>query len=128
MLSTQKISDTDHYRITLSLDDDLVKSEAYIGNEISYLGRVRMSNSTTNGARYLGSRPKDIHCVRDVDGRLLITIPRRQHVQGFLDSDKEITMSKNQITRIIRNRLWGRVHVRCLSIDANAYYGQIVVE
>lgn len=124
--STQQDPENGHYRVTLSPDDAMVKSQTYIDHEIRNLGRVMMSNSTTNKARYLTSGSISNQCTRSDDGRLLVTINRRQQVPGFLDSRKEITMSGPQITRNLQNRLWNRVEVRCLSLDDTTYHGELV--
>jgi hypothetical protein len=124
--STQKDPETGLYRINLSPDDVLVKNIHYVRHEINNMGRIMMSNTTTNDARYLTSFPENNQCVRSEDGRLLVTINRNQSVPTFFDGQKEITMSAKQITRNLQNRLWNRVEVHCLSIDDTTYHGEIV--
>ncbi|KXS55613.1 MAG: hypothetical protein AWU57_62 [Marinobacter sp. T13-3] len=117
--------DTNTYKVTLTVDDDLLNNEDYLAHEIRNVGRVHMENTTSNGARYLSfSRPNN--SVRRENGRLLVTIERSQLTTGVIDSWKRVTMSERQITRNIENRLWNRYSVKCLSMDDSTYYGKII--
>lgn len=89
------------------------------------MGRVFKRNTAGNSVRWLLGSPGERKIIR-IDGRLFVYIDRIQMVQGIVDDTKEIIMSEKQITRNIKNRLWNRVDVKCISIDENTYFGKII--
>lgn len=77
-----------------------------------------------NDIRYLG-HPQGERRTERKDGMLLVYIHRLQIVPGFL-FEKQKTMSEKQITRNIKNRLWNRVDVKCISLDEDNFCGVIL--
>jgi len=122
---TTEDSKTGSLIITLTVDDQLIKNHDYLWHEIKNVGRVHMANTTTNGSRYLSHRTPKNELHRE-NGRILVTIERTQSTQGVFDSWKEVIMSERQITRNIENRLWNRYQVKCISMDDDSYYGEII--
>ena len=112
------------YRLTITMPRNTVLSMKYIENEISNLGRVFTRNST-NQHRWL-LFPQKARNVEVSNGRILVRVGRVQLIPTFLGSWKEGVMSERQITRNIKNRLWNQVDVRCISIDQQTYYGEII--
>ncbi len=113
------------YRLTLALPRDVVLSRGYIESEMRNLGRIFVRN-LTNEHRYLLPARGD----REVEwngGKALVRISRVQLVPTMLANWTDEVMSERQITRNIKNRLWNLVEVRCVSIDAHTYVGEIAV-
>jgi hypothetical protein len=118
-----KNEETGIHRVTVTLPDEIVRSEKYVEHEIFNVGRVFKRNNG-NSIRWLlhsnGERR-----ISKKDGRMFVYIDRLQVVPGFLD-EKAIIMSERQITRNIKNRLWNRLDVKCISIDEKTYCGEII--
>lgn len=113
------------HRLTMTLPDKIVRTEEYIEHEICNVGRMfKRNNSPGNSIRWL-IYPQGERRVSKKDGRLFVYIDRLQVVPGFLD-EKQIIMSERQITRNIKNRLWNRLDVKCISIDEKTYCGEII--
>lgn len=111
-------------QLTFTLPDEVVLSESYIESEIRNIGRVFKRNSSGDETRWL-LYPQGMRDIEKKDGRLYVHIDRVQLVPGFFD-EKKILMSEKQITRNIRNRLWNRIDVRCISLDRKTYVGEIL--
>lgn len=111
------------YQIVVSISDEVVLSSQYIEHEIQNVGRVFKRNSV-NKMRWL-LQPQGMRKTMRKDGRLFVYIDRMQLVPGMFDEKQKI-MSEKQITRNIKNRLWNRVNVKCISIDANTYCGEML--
>lgn len=111
------------HHLTVTLPDEVVCGAEYIEHEIRNLGSVLTVNSSNHARWFTGTQGERRFFKRD--GRMLVYIDRKQVVPGFIDT-KSIIMSERQITRNIKNRLWNRVDVRCISIDENTYCGEII--
>jgi len=111
-------------RLTISIPDEVMRSKKYIEHEISNLGRVFVRNSS-NDVRWLIHPQGGERRVTEKDGKILVYINRVQLVPGFFH-EKTIFMSERQITRNIKNRLWNRLDVKCISIDDHTYCGEIL--
>jgi len=118
-------SSTGFCNLTITLPDEVVRSEEYIKHEINNLGRVFVRNNGGNTIRHLWCIQGD-RVVSKENDRIVVKIDRNQVVPGFLGG-KTIVMSERQITRNIINRLWNRVSVRCLRIDEENYLGEIIL-
>jgi hypothetical protein len=103
------------HRIVISIPDEIVLSDQYIDHEIKNVGRVFKRNNAGNSIRWLLYPQGERKTVRK-DGRLFVYIDRLQIAPGILDEKQKI-MSEKQITRNIKNRLWNRVDVKCISLD-----------
>ncbi len=112
------------HQIVVSIPDEVVLTDQYIEHEINNVGRVFKRNSAGNSIRWL-LYPQGERRVERKDGRLFVYIDRLQIVPGILDEKQKI-MSEKQITRNIKNRLWNRVDVRCVSLDERVYCGEIL--
>lgn len=113
------------YRLTLAIPRDVVLSRSYIESEMRNLGRVFIRN-LTNEHRWLLPAKGD----REVEwngSKALVRISRVQLVPTMLANWTDGVMSERQITRNIKNRLWNLVDVRCVSIDAHTYVGEIAI-
>lgn len=111
-------------RVVVSIPDDVVLTDKYINHEIENIGCVFVLGGHGNDIRYLG-HPQGERRTERKDGMLLVYIHRLQIVPGFL-FEKQKTMSEKQITRNIKNRLWNRVDVKCISLDEDNYCGVIL--
>lgn len=111
------------HHLTVTLPDEVVCGAEYIKHEIANLGSVLTVNSSNNARWFTGTQGQ--RKILQKDSRILVYIDRKQVVPGFMDT-KSITMSEQQITRNIKNRLWNRRDVRCISIDENTYCGEII--
>jgi hypothetical protein len=111
-------------QITISIPDEVVLTDQYIDHEIQSVGRVFIRNHAGNSIRWLHYPQGERKCIRK-EGRLFVYIDRLQIVPGFFDG-KQTMMSVNQITRNIKNRLWNRVDVKCISMDERTYCGEIL--
>jgi hypothetical protein len=112
------------HQIVISIPDEIVLSDQYIDHQIQNVGRVFKRNYAGNSMRWLLYPQGERKTVRK-DGRLFVYIDRLQLVPGFLN-EKEKIMSEKQITRNIKNRLWNRVDVKCISLDEKTYCGEIL--
>lgn len=115
---------TGKLQVTITIPDEVVRNKEYIENEIANLGRVLIRN-TGNDVRWLLCPDSGERRVKEVDGEMLVYIKRRQLVPGWI-GERSRRMSERQITRNIRNRLWNRFEVNCVSIDKYTYCGEIV--
>ncbi|WP_339461310.1 hypothetical protein [Pseudomonas sp. EA_105y_Pfl2_R69] len=115
---------TGELAVIISIPDEIVLSEKYIEHEIRSIGRVFVRNLAGNSIRWLQQAQGERKLER-INGRLFVYVDRKQVVPGFLRS-KIIIMSKNQITRNIRTRLWNRVNVKFISLDENIYCGELI--
>jgi hypothetical protein len=112
------------YRLTITMPCSTVLSMKYIENEIKNLGRIFTRNAS-NDHRWL-LFPQEARSIEVSKGRMLVRVGRVQLVPTLLGNWKDGVMSERQITRNIKNRLWNRVDVRCISIDRQTYYGEII--
>jgi len=110
--------------ITVTLPDKIVLSDTYVAREIINVGRVFKRNDV-NAHRWLLYRDESENRVVKSTGHTLVYINRRQCVPGFF-GERYIMMSERQITRNIRNRLWNRFDVKCVSIDKDTYCGELI--
>ena len=110
-------------KITYALSDEALFSAKYIDYEISHLGSVWSDRSTVNDSRRMFSVLGERRVERR-DGRTFVHIDRLQHVSGLFDA-KTIIMSERQITRNIKNRLWNRFEVKCVSCQGRTYVGEL---
>lgn len=118
-------ADADILRITATLPDSIVLADEYFEYEIGNIGRVfKTNNAPGNDTRWLLFSRGEKKVVRK-DGRVFVYIDRLQLVEGFM-SEKDVVMSEKQITRNIKNRLWNRFDVKCISIDEKTYCGEII--
>ena len=108
------------------MPDEIVLTRDYIEHEIKNIGNVFKRNDQGNNCRYLLGALGE-HEIVKMDDRLLAYIERRQRVQSFF-GEKDITMSKKQITQNIKNRLWNRVDVKCISIDKKTCCCEITID
>lgn len=115
---------TGELAVIISMPDEIVLSEKYIEHEIKSVGRIFVRNLAGNSIRWLQQSQGERRLERK-NGRLFVYVDRKQVVPGFLHS-KLIIMSKNQITRNIRGRLWNRVNVKFISLDENIYCGELL--
>lgn len=120
-----KNSEDSTHKITVSVPDEVVLSEQYIEHEIKNLGRVFKRNDGGNNIRWLLNYHMGERKIIRRDGKLIVFIERSQFVPSVF-GEKEIIMSKNQIIRNIKNRLWNRVDVKCITIDDKTFCGEIV--
>ena len=111
------------HQIVISIPDEVVLTDQYIDHEIQNLGRV-FTSRTPHEVRTLLWPQGQRKTLRE-DGRLFVYIDRLQAVPGFF-SIETVVMSEKQITRNIKNRLWNRVEVKCISIDEKTYCGEIL--
>lgn len=111
-------------RLTITIADEVVCSKKYIEHELAYLGRVHTRNSSNDMRWLLFSGSGERRCIEE-DGRMLVYIDRVQLVPGLF-WERSRVMSERQITRNIKNRLWNRLDVKCISIDGNTYCGEII--
>jgi hypothetical protein len=129
VVNSRPTQDGKSHQITLTIDDELANNEEYISSQVQQLGRTHWQNTEGNSSRYLTpySPPsqKDNYLYRE-QGRLKVFISRHQCVPNAIGSPKHIRMSKDQIIRNLQNRLWNRYKVRCISIDDNDFYGELV--
>ena len=112
------------HEIVISIPDEVVLTEQYIYHEIQNVGRVFKRNDGGNSIRWL-LYPRGERKTLRKDGRLFVYIDRFQVVPGGFD-EKQRVMSEKQVTRNIKNRLWNRVDVKCISIDEKTYCGEIL--
>ncbi|MDN3552194.1 hypothetical protein QWY74_01710 [Halomonas almeriensis] len=112
------------HQIVVSIPDEIVLTDKYIEHEITNVGRVFKRNDAGNSIRWLLYTQGERRVERK-DGRLFVYIDRLQIAPGILDEKQKI-MSEKQITRSIKNRLWNRVDVRCISLDERVYCGEIL--
>lgn len=112
------------HQIVVSIPDEVVLTDKYINHEIKNVGRVFKRNNAGNSIRWL-LYPQGERRTERKDGRLFVYIDRLQIVPGILDEKQKI-MSEKQITRNIKNRLWNRVDVKCISLDEKTYCGEIL--
>ena len=117
-------SETGKLQVTITIPDEVVSSTEYIENEIANLGRVLIRNAG-NDVRWLLYAEGGERRVTEIDGVMRVYIRRLQLVPGWIGERSRI-MSERQITRNIRNRLWNRFEVNCVSIDKYTYFGEIV--
>lgn len=110
-------------RIKLTLPTEIIGSDEYIENEIARVGRVFNQNSP-DSFYYLLYKPV-LGRVEKKDCRTLVFVDRRQYIPSIFDT-REAIMSEKQITRNIKNRLWNRFDVQCVSIDETVYCGEIL--
>lgn len=111
-------------QVTITIPDEVITDRKYIECEISNLGRV-LTRNTVNNVRWLLFSEGGERRVTEIDGVMRVYIRRLQLVPGWIGERSRI-MSERQITRNIRNRLWNRVEVNCISIDKYTYCGEIV--
>ena len=121
-----KNKETGKQQIIISMPDEVVLTDQYIDHEIQNIGRVFTRNAGAVAQRWLLWSHGERKTMRE-HGRLLVYIERIQLVPGiFQDFGKEKIMSEKQITRNIKNRLWNRVDVKCISITESTYCGEIL--
>jgi len=121
--SISEDKDAGVYQLVISIPDEVVLTDQYIDHEIQNIGRVFKRNNAGNSQRWLLYRQGDRRIMRK-GGKLFVYIDRLQLVPGIFDEKQKI-MSERQITRNIKNRLWNRVDVKCISIDQKTYCGEI---
>jgi hypothetical protein len=122
--SVAQNSEDNKYKITITLPNHVIQSDEYIDHEINNVGRVFVRNNGGNTIRWL-QHPQGERRIERKDGKVFVYIDRKQVVPSFLSS-KTIIMSEQQITRNIKNRLWNRFNVKCISINDDIYKGEIV--
>lgn len=111
--------------VTITMPRSTILSIEYIEKEIKNLGCV-FERSTVNDHRSL-TPAREPRLVEVNNGRVLVRSGRIQLLPTLLGNWKEGVMSERQITRNIKNRLWNQVEVRCITIDRQAYCGEIVL-
>lgn len=125
IVSTTSINKkTGELTATITMPDNIVLSKQYIEHEIKNVGRVFKRNYRGNSIRWLQPVQGERKLLMK-NGRLLVYIDRKQIVPSFFDS-KVVVMSERQITRNIKNRLWNRADIKCISINNDTYCGEIV--
>lgn len=113
-----------YIKLVIDIDESVVQSREYISCQINSIGRV-LEMSLHNGHFYLSYGNGDKNTLYEESGRLYVKIYRVQNLKGFFGSYRH-KMSKWQITRNLRNRLWGRFDIIFTSIDEEYYYGELV--
>lgn len=116
--------DSGELSATITIPDETALSRKYIEHEIKNIGRVFKTNSAGNSIRWLQHAQGERKTLIGGSG-LFVYIDRRQVIPGFFGS-KVVTMSERQITRNIKNRLWNRADVECVSLTDTTYCGKIL--
>ncbi len=119
-------SEANSLKVLFTVPFEIVCSKKYIMHELLSLGRVFKRNAQGNTYRSLiyNFSSSNNH-LSEVDGRVFLHVGRHQHIDGFFGY-KEIVMSSNQIIRNIKNRLWNRLDVKLVSMDAETFCGEII--
>lgn len=112
-------------RLTVTLPDEIVQSEAYIRHEIRVLGCVFEVNHVNN-ARYINYPQKQQSCIFK-EGKIFVHIQRLQLLPHNSLFRSHMIMSEKQIKRNIKNRLWNRVDVKTISMDDFNFHGEIIL-
>lgn len=112
------------HQIRVSIPDEVVLTDEYIEHEIKNVGRVFITNNF-NRVRWLLHSLNSNRIERKGD-KLFVYIDRMQTVPDFITDTRRVIMSEKQITDNIKNRLWNRVDVRCVSLDEKTYCGEVI--
>lgn len=115
--------DANKYKVSVSLPDEVALTDKDVEDEIKNIGRVYKRNSS-NKARYLMYSSSNNYIEKKGD-RIFVYIERSQTVPSVLSDTKTVLMSEQQITRNIKNRLWNKVDVKCVSLDDDIYVGEV---